>query len=194
MLVKNRFKIHILFEFKSGPWGGGNQFLKGLKKEWIKTNVYEKNPSTADIILFNSFPFGQEKLFKKAYQLKKQGKILIHRVDGPIFKIRNKDLEVDKVIYLFNNLLADGTIFQSHWSRKENYKLGMKKNNFETVILNAPDGQLFNKKGKAKLPSRGKIKLIATSWSDNWRKGFGVYQFLDRHLDFNKYEMTFIGN
>jgi glycosyltransferase involved in cell wall biosynthesis len=35
--------------------------------------------------------------------------------------------------------------------------------------------------------------LIATSWSPNWKKGFDVYQWLDDNLDFNKYEMLFVG-
>ncbi len=35
--------------------------------------------------------------------------------------------------------------------------------------------------------------MIATSWSPNWKKGFDVYQWLDENLDFNKYEMVFVG-
>ena len=47
-------KIHILYLFKDGPWGGGNQFLKALRNEFIKMNFYEEIPEKADVILFNS--------------------------------------------------------------------------------------------------------------------------------------------
>lgn len=184
-------KINILFTFRDGPWGGGNQFLKSLKNQFIELGVYEENPQKADVILFNSHHNLKQVL---ALKRKHQNKILIHRIDGPILKIRDEDSGLDRIIYQFNNFLADGTIFQSNWSKKENYKLGMKKNRFEEVILNAPDNSIFNKRDKSSFKKNQKVKLIATSWSDNWKKGFEVYQYLDENLDFSKYEMTFIGN
>ena len=39
-----------------------------------------------------------------------------------------------------------------------------------------------------------KINLISSSWSDNARKGFYFYQYLDQNLNFDKYKMTFVGN
>lgn len=184
-------KINIWYEFKDGPWGGGNQFLKSLRDYFLKIGVNEENPERADAILFNSH-HNIEKLilFKKKFP----NKILIHRVDGPIFKIRNRDIHVDKIIYLLNYFFSDGTVFQSNWSKRMNYKLGMKKNKNETVILNAPDPSIFNKNNKTKFELNKKISLIATSWSDNWRKGFDIYKFLDDNLDFSKFTMTFIGN
>ena len=47
-------KIHIIMDFVDGPWGGGNQFLKALKGQFIKKNIYEENPNKCDIALFNS--------------------------------------------------------------------------------------------------------------------------------------------
>ena len=193
-------KINILYDFKDGPYGGGNQFLKGLKKEFEKQGIYEDNPYNSDVVLFNSFEI---KSIKLLYKLKKKNKILVHRVDGPISKYRGRDTSIDNKIkeldkdlkiYFLNNLFADGTIFQSMWSRRENYKLGMKRKNFETVIMNAPDPLIFNKKGKIGFSKKRKIKLIATSWSSNWNKGFEIYKWLDENLDFAKYEMTFVGD
>jgi glycosyltransferase involved in cell wall biosynthesis len=191
MTTRGKAKIHILFEFKSGPWGGGNQFLKGLKNQLIKLGTYEENCREADVVLFNSHHNLKQVL---ALKRKHQNKILIHRIDGPILKIRDEDSGLDRIIYQFNNFLADGTIFQSNWSKRENYKLGMERNRLEAVILNAPDNSIFNKRDKSPFKKNQKIKLIATSWSDNWKKGFEIYQYLDENLDFRKYEMTFIGN
>lgn len=187
-------KVSILVDLKEGPYGGGNQFLKALKKYFTSLGVYERNPNKVDIVIFNSFPFGEEYRFKQAYNLKKKGKILIHRVDGPIFLGRGKDLIVDKIIHNFNKFLADGTIFQSCWSMEENFKLNMEKNKYETVIHNAPDKDLFNKNNKITFETKRKIRLITNSWSKNWNKGFKIYKYLDKNLDFSRYEMTFIGN
>lgn len=186
-------KINILYKLKPGAWGGGNTFLNALKKEFLKMGVYEDDPDKADAILFNSFPFREEHFFKKIYEFKKAGKLIFHRVDGPISEIRNKDVYIDKIIYKFNYFFADGTIFQSDWSRKENMRLGM-KGNIDTVIINASDPNVFNKEGKAPYGVSGKIKLIASSWSSNMRKGFDIYKYLDDNLDFNKYDMIYVGN
>lgn len=186
-------KIHIFYTFLSGPYGGGNQFLKALKWEFINMGVYDENPKKADVILFNSYPFREEYRFRESFNLKSCGKILIHRVDGPIFKIRNSCLEIDKIIYKFNEYFADGTIFQSHWSMEANFFQGMRVKTFQTVITNATDPKFFNYQVDD-IDVNKKIKLIATSWSSNPRKGFKIYKYLDENLDFSKYEMTFVGN
>lgn len=189
MVRKGIVKIHILYQFVEGPWGGGNQFLKALRDWFRETGVYAESPEEAQVILFNSHHRLDEVLrVKNRYP----NKILIHRIDGPVYYIRGRDRAIDKTIFQFNSLLADGTIFQSSWSRDKNYELGIKRSPHETVIMNAPDPGIFNREGK-RLPHK-KVKLVATSWSGNIRRGFEVYQYLDEHLDYNRYEMTFIGN
>jgi glycosyltransferase involved in cell wall biosynthesis len=39
-----------------------------------------------------------------------------------------------------------------------------------------------------------RVRVIATSWSDNPRKGGDVLAWLDRNLDFDMFELTFAGN
>lgn len=187
-------KISFLYNITEGPFGGGNQFLKALKNYCIKKEIYSDKPEEANVLLLNSFPFREEYRFRQIYELKKQGKLLIHRVDGPIYQLRNKDLFIDKIIYFFNRIGGDGTIFQSYWSRQRNFDQGMKKTLYETVIYNAPDQNLFNNDNRSKFDKTRKINLIACSWSSNWRKGFQYYKYLDENLDFKKYNMTFIGN
>ena len=189
-------KIHILYNFQSGPWGGGNQFLRALRKEFIKKKIHEENPEKANVILFNSYPFGFEYFFDKVVKLKQKypEKVIIYRLDGPISLYRGKDREIDEIIKLFNKLFADGIIFQSNWCKEQNKKLFGISSKYETVIYNAPDNEIFNREGKKEFNPDRKIKLIATSWSSNWRKGFEIYKFLDESLDFSKYEMTFVGN
>jgi glycosyltransferase involved in cell wall biosynthesis len=188
-------KVNILFQFIEGPWGGGNQFLKALWSYFKKTKIYSERAEDAQVIFFNGYPFNSEYLFDSIINLKKKepGRIVVHRVDGPISYIRGRDRIIDGIVSKFNRYFVDGTIFQSNWCMKHNKEGFAIDSNYETVIYNAPDNEIFNRTGKAQLNSR-KVKLIASSWSSNWRKGFKVYQFLDENLDFSKYELTFIGN
>ena len=181
-------KFNILTELKDGPWGGGNQFLKLLKKEAKNRNKYS-DIENADIILFN----GHHDLYK-ALDVKEKypEKIFIHRIDGPMDYRGKKGKKLDKKIFFLNDLIADGTIFQSYWSCGENIKSFMIEN--FAIIHNAPDPDIFYKKKNTSKLLDGKIKLVAVSWSTNPLKGFDIYQLLDEKLDFNRYEMSFVGN
>ncbi len=189
-MKKTVFRIHILYKFIEGPWGGGNQFLKALRDYFGKRRAYAENPEEAQVILFNSHHFLDEVFMAKR---RYPSKILIHRVDGPISGVRGSDRAIDKTIYQFNKHIADGTVFQSNWSREKNYEIGAGKEPYEITIMNAPDPEIFNRKGRKQFNAK-KVKLVATSWSGNIRRGFDIYQYLDKHLDFNRYEMTFVGN
>ncbi len=183
-------KIYIQWKFRDGPWGGGNQFLKALRKELIRTNCYTENPEESDVILFNSHHHLDEIVkLRRIFQ----GKIFVHRVDGPMSYRGEEGEKIDRKIFKINQLVADGTVFQSEWSRSESRKQGIKQNNYEAVIHNAPDPEIFYPKNNFQKEPSGKIKLIATSWSPNKGKGFDIYQFLDKNLDFEAFEMTFVG-
>lgn len=183
-------KISFIRELKTMAAGGGAKFLNFLRNYFIDNNLYTDNYEEADVILFNSHHFS-----KKVVEAKSQypGKIFVHRIDGPMrlyTKLRDKR---DYLVNILNSLVADGTVFQSQWSKQENLRLGLKKNNFETVIINATDEGVFNREGKIAFDKNRKIRLIANSWSNNPKKGFAVYEWLDNNLDFDKYEMKFIG-
>ena len=188
--------VSILYKFRKGPWGGTNQFLRALRKEFIKMEVYEEDEERADVILFNSYPSSSEYFFDKILKIKKKypSRIAIYRLDGPISLYRGKDKEVDRIIAVFNKLFADGIIFQSNWCREKNKRHFNIFSRYETVIHNSPDNEVFNRKGRKKFNPNGKINLVATSWSCNWRKGFDIYKYLDENLDFLRYDMTFVGN
>jgi glycosyltransferase involved in cell wall biosynthesis len=186
-------KIHIIFPFQKGPYGGGNQFLKALRNEFRKTEVYTDDPAQADAFLFNSFQNLRQALkYKKKYP----DKIFVHRVDGPISLYRNsRNPSIDRLIFEVNNCIADATIFQSNFSLQANKDLGMNFNQPAKKIFNAPDNSIFhpNSRSDPDFENR-KLKLISTSWSSNPMKGFDVYQYLDKNLDFSKYEYLFVGN
>jgi glycosyltransferase involved in cell wall biosynthesis len=183
-------KVHILFDFKDIS-GGGNQFLKALRLHFSEIGIYSENINLADVIVYNSHHLPLKLLKLKIRHSKK---IFVHRLDGPI-KLYNKISDRrDDLIYLINKLISDGTIFQSYWSKEQNFKYGLSKKKFEDVILNAPNQNYFYPKKSSYLNSSNKIKLIAVSWSSNYKKGFSTYKWIDENLDFNKFEMKFVGN
>lgn len=190
-------KIYIHLNAKKGPWGGGNQFLKAIQNYFIHKDCYTSNPFEADIILFNSFPFNREfiEYFELIfYKLINKKAIFVHRLDGPMSYVRGSAINqlLDKHISIINETLSDANIFQSEWSKEKCKLLGIKSDKNEITILNAPDSSIFFKKPNK--PKGGKIKLIATSWSKNIRKGFDIYEYLDNNLDLNRFKMTFVGN
>jgi hypothetical protein len=98
------------------------------------------------------------------------------------------------IVNIANKYIADGTVFQTNWSMKNNFKMGIPKNVNESTIQNSSNNKIFYPKSKTKLNLDNKVKLIAVSWSSNINKGFAIYSWLDKNLDFEKYEMTFVGN
>lgn len=172
------------------PTGGGNQFLKNLKK-WLIAHKYYADEEDADVIIFNSHQYIDEVMeLKKRYV----DKLFIHRVAGPIKIQTYKGDKRDNIVHVANKYLGDATVFQSQYSKNANIKWNMPRNKYEKIISNAADADIFNSIEKRSFGSSGKIRLVATSWSDNMNKGFPVYEYLDKNLDLNKYEMTFIGN
>jgi glycosyltransferase involved in cell wall biosynthesis len=181
-------KVSIAYPITNDPTGGGNQFLRCLKKEFIKTGDYTEDYKDADIILYN----GHHEI-ELVSQLKAQypGKKFVHRIDG-LQKLYNKPSDERQDIAINFNKLSNGTIFQSCWAKDEFSKINFNPAK-STVIHNCADEQIFNKSSRAKVLS-SKTKLLCTSWSPNTNKGFNFYKLLDKKLDFSRYDFTFIGN
>ena len=183
-------KISIIFPISDSATGGGNQFLKMLKTNLQKRGLYSELKE-ADVVLFNSYQYIPEVVAAKR---RYPDKIFIHRIDG-LMKLYNKPEDKrDSIVLLANKWISDGNIYQSNWSRERNYEFGMEKSRFENTIYNAADSSIFNHNGKVEFDRKRKTRIIATSWSSNIKKGFNVYRYLDDTLDWNKYEMTFVGN
>lgn len=186
-------RIWILFDIKDKPWGGGNQFLRALRDEFRARGLYAENAAESDVILFNSY---QNLIEAIKFKIKYPQKIFIHRL-GPIFSLHrgNRWKIMDKLVIRVANLIADKVIFQSAWSLERAAKMGFDVKNPHGIILNGADKAIFNSGGR-KQPAiaSDKVKLVATSWSSNFNKGFEIYKFLDENLDFSRYEMSFVGN
>ena len=183
--------ISFFHDFVPPPTGGGHQFLRALWREFERRSIRLENNTiskTTQACLFNSFNFN----FKRLSKLHRPGCRMIHRVDGPLSVYRGVDDGTDQKIFEFNQQMADATIFQSQFSLTKHIELGFDFTN-PSVIPNAADPAIFSPQGRIPYSDKRKIQLISVSWSDNVNKGAPVYQWLDDHLDWNRYEYTFVG-
>lgn len=189
--------VHICYDFVEGPHGGGNQFLKALREHFRDRGVYAENPSDADAVLFNSHnfvsPFASKGSLSELLSLRDGNHVFLHRIDGPVQAVRGNDALIDDVIYEINEKLADATVFQSEWSRQANYDAGLTPSSQYDTIINAPDPDIFYTPSNTEFDPEN-VSIVATSWSANWRKGFEVYKYLDKNLDFDRFSMSFFGN
>src|SRR5581483_9601097 len=90
------------------------------------------------------------------------------------------------------NALADATIFQSRYSLEKHRELGYELVE-PHVIVNAVDPAIFNTDGRESFSRNRPLRVVASSWSDNPRKGGPTYSWLAEHLDASHFEFTFAG-
>ena len=177
-------------DFKPPPYGGGNQFLIALESALLRKGmrVIRNSGVGADAHVVQSIWFDQDQ-FRREREL---GSVVIHRIDGPIQLYRGSDGRSDDLCYQINRELADVTVMQSGWSMGKTYDLGYRPVR-PVLMWNSCDPTIFNREGRSPFERNRKIRLISTSWSDNPRKGRATYEWMDEHLDWRRYEYTFVG-
>ena len=187
-----RADLAVFHDFVPPPYGGGNQFLLALVGELSRRGLaLEVNRISAgtSACLFNSFNFD----FSRLRRFARPGVRMVHRVDGPIGVYRGFDDGTDGRILEINRELADATILQSRYSLEKHRQLGLGLVK-PLVIPNAVDWSIFHPPAERPPLVGRRVRLIATSWSANPRKGADVLAWLDRNLDWKRYEMTFVGH
>jgi glycosyltransferase involved in cell wall biosynthesis len=188
---RGRADLALFHELAPPPSGGGHQFLRALVRELetrgldVETNRVSRGTRAC---LFNSFNFD----FARLRRFARPEVRMVHRVDGPIGVYRGFDDGTDDRIAAINRALADATIFQSRYSLEKHSELGLDLR-APLVIPNAVDPAIFHPPERREPLEGRKVRLIASSWSDNRRKGAETLAWLDRHLDWERYEMTFVG-
>ena len=182
--------LAVFHEYAPPPSGGGNQFVaalvrelegRGLEVEWNRIS------GGTPACLFNSFNFGFRRLRRFAHD----GVRMVHRVDGPIGVYRGFDDGTDRRIVELNAAFADATVFQSRWSLDAHRELGLELRG-PHVIPNAPDPATFFPPASREPRGDRPLRLVASSWSDNPRKGADALLWLDRNLP-PDVEATFVG-
>jgi glycosyltransferase involved in cell wall biosynthesis len=183
--------LALFHDFAPSPAGGGHQFLRALAGELERRGLHvEVNRLSAGTpaCLFNSFNFDEARLRRFA----RSDCRMVHRVDGPIGVYRGFDDGTDATIVAVNAELADATILQSRFSLEKHRELGLELRD-PHVVHNAVDPAIFHPPPERPPLAGRKARVVATSWSDNERKGAETLAWLDANLDFDRYELTFVG-
>ncbi len=183
-------KTHFLCHLDHASRGGSYSFLRSLRKALRQLGRYAETPEAADIVLAHAYVD-----VSRVMQFKRRHPSIpvVHRVDGPVQLHTASSAVKDRLVWALGRTLADGVIYQSQWSREQNLAMGATPCPLEAVIWNAPDPQDFHPP-MAPPPLDGKTRILVTSWSHNWSKGYDVYRDLDAMLDFSRYELTVVGN
>ena len=183
--------LALFHEFAPPPTGGGHQFLRALVAELERRNLTvelnEISPGTA-ACLVNSFNFD----FRRLRRFARDDVRFVHRVDGPIGTYRGFDDGTDARIAELNASLADATIVQSRYSLEAHRALGIELVE-PHLITNTVDPAVFHPPVEREPLTGRRVRVIASSWSDNPNKGADVLRWLDRNLDGERYELTFAG-
>ena len=188
---RGRADLALFHAFAPPPAGGGHQFLRALVRELEGRGLaveHERISAGTPACLFNSFNFD----FDRLRRFSGRGARLVHRVDGPIGVYRGFDDGTDERIARINAELASATVLQSRFSLEKHRELGFELRE-PVVVPNAVDPAIFHPPtGREPLAGR-RVRVVATSWSDNPRKGGETLAWLDRELDHARYEVTFAG-
>ena len=117
---------------------------------------------------------------------------MVHRVDGPIRTYRGFDDGSDARIVAINRELAAATVFQSRYSLQQHAAEGLELA-APVVIPNAPDPAIFHPPPERSPLAGRRLRIVTTSWSTNPARGADALRWLDRHLDTDRFEMTYVG-
>jgi glycosyltransferase involved in cell wall biosynthesis len=181
-----RTDVAIATELRPAPYGGSNQFLRALRDELRRRGLRVTEgrvPRRARSVLLHSYLVDLRR--------RPAGRV-VHRVDGPIELYRGADDGADRRIVEINARLADATILQSRYSFEAHRDLGLELRD-PVVIPNAVDPAIFHPPAEREPLAGRRVRVVATSWSDNPRKGGETYAWLARALDRERYELTFVG-
>jgi glycosyltransferase involved in cell wall biosynthesis len=185
--------VGLWHSFFKPPYGGGNQFMLALRKALSTRGIRVLENELRDDIdayVLNSIHFDVDRFleFSRTHRLN-----VIHRIDGPIFLIRGFDREKDELCYRLNSQFASATVIQSAWTHQRIIDMGYDPVS-PVIIHNAVDSDIFHSRNRIPFEPDRKVRLISTSWSNNPRKGGPIYRWIEDHLDWSRFEYTFVGN
>lgn len=190
--------MKIFFNLKppDGSYGGGVFFVKNIVDYLNKKNIQTTFELDNDIdIIFIIDP--RKGNYKKygLYEIIQYKQIhpkvkIIHRVNECDIK-REVSINLEPLL-LKTMQIADHVVFISEWLKDyfiNKYNLNLN----HSCILNGSNQNNFFPSINKKL--QGKTKIVTHHWSNNYLKGFHIYNELDKLLEErDDIEFTFIGN
>ena len=173
----------------TGPWGGGNLFVKAFCEyfESLGHKVVHDFNQKVDLMFmqdprYSDLGISINEMIK--YKQSNPGVGLIHRVNE--CDARKGTSDMDSLLRECSKF-TDLTIFVSNWMEKYHRSLGWHCEN-SSVVYNGVDLDHFKKRSRI---NNGKTNIVTHHWSDNPLKGTDVYRFLDEFVGENSDEYTF---
>jgi len=185
-------KIYFNRARRDSSWGGGAHFASAMADYLTAKGhqvVYRFEKGIDRILMLDPRPEdgGSDINQIRAFKILNPEIKVIHRINECDARKGTRDM--DKML-LEANQIADKTIFISTWLRDYFSARGFAKES--SVILNGCRSDFFYPIEHKKIDRP--IKLVTHHWSDNWMKGFDVYNFLDEVVQKNDdVEFTYIG-
>jgi len=177
----------------TGPWGGGNNFVKALHEYAPSHGYIPVNSLQPDIdLLFMIDPRYDELGISinemVDYKLKNNNARLVYRINE-CDKRKGLTNDIDPLIKIAGQYIDMG-IFISNWIK--DYHVDSEwKCKINPVIYSGTDKRYFCNKNKM---DNGKINIVTHHWSDNFMKGQDIYEMLDEWIGSNPdYTFTYIG-
>jgi len=181
----------------NGPYGGGNHFLKllvcFLNDRGIETT--HRLEKDIDVIVLMEVRDQSSSISLKdiqKYKLENKNVKILHRINENSAH-RETTSVMDNLIIGTNKILADKTVFVSHYLEQYFGKLGLSGKH--DVVWNGADRSFFS----FKPTTRGRstpINIVTHHWSNNLLKGYAIYDILNQYCvqNPNIANFTFVGN
>jgi len=190
-------KIMLNRPIKKEPWGGGSHFITALYEFLSSKNhdvIFELQPNIDIIFMFDPRPSVGGDCVNSIYQYKqyKPSTKIIQRINDTD-KARPNDAPWRDKLLLEANKIADHTIFISEWVKNYYLSKGFNEQQKNSVIINGCNSDWYFPTKEKKI-NKSKIHLITHHWSDNFMKGFDVYNFIDELvLKNDRFKFTYMG-
>lgn len=187
--------LAVFHDFAPSPAGGANQTLRALIRELTRRGVaveYGAASEHTQAVLFNSFNFDARRLEWFSARLSDRCRI-VHRVGAVTTLYRGFDDGTDARVAELNRRFAHATVAISQATIDMYGAIGIELV-APRVIHNPVDPEIFHPRGRLPFERGRKTRVVSISWSDNPRKGGPVLKWLERALDWNRFELTFVGN
>jgi hypothetical protein len=196
--ARTTLRIAINVKPVAGPWGGGNQFARQLAAH-LRARGHQVShrlwPWTQRILLVAPRPF-QNVTFDvddiHRFKARHPSVRCVHRINQT--NLGRGTTNVDDLFRRANEV-ADATVFISAWVRDYFVERWFAADRPHTVIHNGADPSVFFAAPEP-WDRREPCRLVTHHWSDNWNKGFAVYQEVDRLIadgELPGFALTIIG-
>ena len=190
-------KIAINRKPHSGPWGGGNHFVRAIFDSVCKGNYVSTSLDADDIdiiFLMDPRPEGSGFGINEAisYRQTHPNSRIVQRINE--CDARKNTEHMDSLLLQCSSF-NDYTLFVSNWMREYFKQKGWACQHSSVCYNGVNDEYLSMRKNHDVVRQKDKkIKVVTHHWSNNLLKGFDVYDFLD-YLSVKRddVEFTYIG-